>query len=57
MTGSPSVALDLESNDGEVKSALPVTVTEMSEGRLVGTIRNGEGALTVHTGSGNIAIK
>jgi DUF4097 and DUF4098 domain-containing protein YvlB len=57
LTGSPSVALDLETDDGEVKSDLPVTVEEISKGRLVGTIGDGEATLTVRVGSGDITIK
>lgn len=57
LTGSPSVALELETDDGDVRSDLPVTQSEVSEGRLVGNIGNAEAALTVHAGSGNITIK
>lgn len=57
LTDSPSVALDLETDDGDVEVELQVTVHESSEGRLVGTIGDGEAALTVRTGSGDITIK
>jgi DUF4097 and DUF4098 domain-containing protein YvlB len=57
LTGSPSVSLDLETDDGEVKYGASVTVSEMSEDRLVGTIGDGEAALTIRVGSGNITIK
>ena len=51
------MALDLETEEGMVKSDLPMTVREMAEGRLVGDIGNGEAALTIHAGTGNITIK
>ena len=57
LLGSPSVALDLETEDGEVKSDLPVTVQEKTKHRLVGTIGEGEASLSVHTGNGDITIK
>ena len=57
LTGSPSVSLDLETDDGEVRSDLPVTVSVKSQYRLVGTIGDGEAALTVRTGNGDIKIK
>ena len=57
LTGSPSVALDLETDDGKVRSDLPVGESEVSEGRLVGNIGNGEAALTVRAGAGNITIR
>lgn len=57
LAGSLSVTLDLEvEQDGKVRSDLPVTVHEQSEWRLVGTIGDGEAALTVRTGNGNITI-
>jgi hypothetical protein len=57
LAGSPSVALDLETNDGEVITEIDVSVSHMAEGRLVGTIGNGEAMLIVDTGNGNITIK
>lgn len=57
LLGSPSVALDLETEDGEVKSDLPVTVQEKTKHRLVGTIGEGEASLNVRAGSGDITIK
>ena len=57
LLGSPSVALDLETDDGEVKSDLPVTVQEKTKHRLVGTIGEGEASLNVRAGSGDITIK
>ena len=57
LMGSPSAALDLESEDGKVRCDLPITISEKSEWRLVGTIGNGEAALTVRTGTANITIK
>lgn len=57
LAGPPSVTLDLEAEQGsEVRCDLPVTVSEQSEYRLVGTIGNGEAALTIRTGKGNITI-
>ena len=57
LTGMPSVAIDLETDDGEVTSELPVDVIESSKYKLVGTIGDGEADLTVHVGSGDIKIK
>ena len=57
LTGSPSVALDLETDDGEVKCELAVTASEQSKDRLVGTVGNGDATLSVQTGSGDITIK
>jgi len=58
LMGSPSVALDLEAEQkGKVRCNLPVTVSEQSEYRLVGTIGNGEATLKVRTGTGNITIR
>jgi len=57
LTGSPSVALDLETDDGEVKSDLPIAVSEKSQYRLVGILGGGEAELTVRVGSGDIIIK
>ncbi len=57
LAGSPSVELDLESDDGEVRVDLQVEVRESSEGRLVGTVGSGDAALTVFTGSGNIVVR
>ena len=57
LAGSLSVTLDLEAEqEGKVSYDLPVTVSEQSEYRLVGTVGNGEAALTVRTGNGNITI-
>jgi len=53
----PSVTLDLEvEQDGKVRCDWPVTVQEQAEQRLVGTIGDGEAALTVRIGNGNITI-
>ena len=57
LRGTPSVAIDLETDDGEVISELPVDVIESSKYKLVGTIGDGEADLTVHVGSGDITIK
>jgi DUF4097 and DUF4098 domain-containing protein YvlB len=57
LTGSPSVVLDLETDDGEVKSDLPMAVSEKSKYRLVGTIGEGGAELTIRAGSGDITIK
>jgi DUF4097 and DUF4098 domain-containing protein YvlB len=58
LMGAPSVELDLESQDGgKLRVDLPVTVSEQSEYRLIGTIGDGEASLNVRTGSGNITIK
>lgn len=58
LMGSPSVALDLEAEQrGKVRCNLPVTVSEQSEYRLVGTIGNGEATLKIRTGTGNITIR
>ncbi len=57
LTGSPSVALDLETDDGEIRVDLPVTTDQQAEGKLVGIIGNGEAALTVRVGKGDITIK
>ena len=57
LTGSPSVALDLETDDGGVNSDLPIAVSEKSQYRLVGILGDGEAELTVRVGSGDIIIK
>lgn len=57
LADSPSVELDLESDDGEVRVDLPVEVRESSKGRLLGTVGSGEASLTVSTGSGDIVVK
>ena len=58
LSGSTSVALDLEiEQEGKIIYDLPVTVSEQSDYRLVGTIGNGEASLSVRTGMGDITIK
>ncbi|MFC1994350.1 DUF4097 domain-containing protein [Chloroflexota bacterium] len=57
LIGSPSVILDLETDDGVIKVNLPVTISEQSKYRLAGTIGDGEANLTVRTGSGDITVK
>ncbi|MFC2058915.1 DUF4097 domain-containing protein [Chloroflexota bacterium] len=57
LMGSPSVILDLETDDGVIKVDLPVTISEQSKYRLAGTIGDGEANLTVQAGSGDIIIK
>jgi len=58
ITGSPSLSLDLEiESQGRVRCDLPVTVSEQSEHRLIGTVGNGEATLIARTGSGNITIR
>lgn len=55
---SPSVALDLEiEQEGKIRVEPPATVSEESDYRFIGTIGNGEAALQVSTGSGDITIK
>lgn len=58
ITGSLSLSLDLEiESQGRVRCDLPVTVSEQSEHRLIGTVGNGEATLIARTGSGNITIR
>jgi len=58
LTGSPSVALDLEiEQKGKIRVDPPATVSEESDYRFIGTIGNGEAALKVSTGTGDITIK
>lgn len=58
ITGSLSLSLDLEiESQGRVRCDLPVTVSEQSEHRLIGTVGNGEATLVARTGSGNITIR
>jgi DUF4097 and DUF4098 domain-containing protein YvlB len=58
ITDSPSLSLDLEIDDsGKIRVDLPVSVSEQSEYRLIGTVGDGEASLDVRTGSGNITIK
>jgi DUF4097 and DUF4098 domain-containing protein YvlB len=58
ITGSPSLSLDLEIDDsGRIRVDLPVSVSEQSEYRLIGTVGDGEASLNVRTGSGDITIK
>lgn len=58
ITGSPSLSLDLEIDDrGKIRVDLPVTVSQQSGYRLIGTVGDGEAALNVRMGSGNITIK
>jgi len=57
LAGSPSLALDLKSDDGDVRVDLQVTVRDKAEGKLVGTVGNGEGVLKVRVGTGDITIK
>ena len=57
LTGSPSVALDLETDDGDIEVGPPVTITQQAEGKLVGTIGTGDATLTVSVGRGNITVK
>ena len=58
LTGSPSVELDLEiEQGGKVRVDLPVTVREEAERKLVGTVDSGEAALTVRVGKGDITVK
>ncbi|MFC1978454.1 hypothetical protein ACFLVP_00505 [Chloroflexota bacterium] len=57
LTGSPSVAVDLDTDRGTVTSTQEVTITEQSKETLVGTIGGGAATLTVDIGNGNITIK
>lgn len=57
LAGTPSVAVDLETDDGEVTSDLPVDVIESSKYKLVGIIGDGEADLNVRVGSGDITIR
>ena len=40
-----------------MKVDLPVAVREQAEGRLVGTVGDGDAALTIRVGSGDITVK
>jgi hypothetical protein len=58
LIGSPGVALDLEiKQEGKIRVEPSATVSEVSNYRFIGTIGNGEAALLVNTGSGDITIK
>ena len=57
LAGSPSVTLDLETDDGNVTVDLPATAREESKERFVGTIGTGDAALNIRVGNGNITIK
>jgi DUF4097 and DUF4098 domain-containing protein YvlB len=58
LSGSPSVALDLEIQDrGTISVAQPTSVTEQSDYLFVGTIGDGEASLEASIGSGDIVIK
>ncbi len=54
---SQGLELDLESDGGQVRSDLPVTVREQTERRLLGTIAPGEAKLIVRSSGGDITIK
>lgn len=57
LLGTPSVALTLETPNGDVIRDLQITVQEMTDELLVGTIGDGEASLSVRTGNGDITIK
>jgi hypothetical protein len=58
LTRSPSVALDLEiEEEGKIRVGPPATVSEESDYHFIGTIGDGEAALKVRTGTGDITIK
>jgi hypothetical protein len=52
------VALDLEiEEEGKIRVGPPATVSEESDYHFIGTIGDGEAALKVRTGTGDITIK
>ena len=57
LLGTPSVSLDASTSNGNVRSDLPVLVTEMKEKELTGTIGNGEADLDILTSNGDVTIK
>ena len=57
LTGTPSVALDLETESGSISNSQDVSIIEESKYTLIGTIGSGASTLTVDVGNGNITIK
>ncbi len=57
LTGTPSFRLDAETSNGVVDSELPVVVTSKGEGRLIGTIGDGEASLLIRTSNGDVTIR
>jgi DUF4097 and DUF4098 domain-containing protein YvlB len=57
LLGAPSVALDAATDNGTVKSRLPVLTTSSGNHKLVGTIGAGEAALTIRTDNGSVTIE
>jgi lia operon protein LiaG len=49
-------AIDVETSSGEVDTDVAITVTRRSESRLVGRIGDGQGRMTIETGSGNVTL-
>lgn len=56
--GSPSVAIDAETDRGTIRNKFSMSATTLSQqGRLVGTIGEGTAGLKIRTGSGDITIR
>ncbi len=55
---TPGVELDASTNNGKVKSDLPITISgETSDDRLVGSIGTGGRHLLIRTSNGSITIR
>lgn len=54
---SLGVRVEVETSSGDITTEFPLQVTRKSRDGLTGTIGNGEGTLTVDTGSGDIVLR
>jgi hypothetical protein len=52
-----SAAVEIETGSGEIRTDLPITVTEVDDDTLRGRIGDGGGRLTVDTGSGSVRLR
>ena len=57
LRGTPCVALDAKTSNGEVNCDLPILATVTKEDHLVGTIGDGESQLYVRTSNGDVTVR
>jgi DUF4097 and DUF4098 domain-containing protein YvlB len=57
ITGVPNVMLDLDTDDGKVRSELPTTIEFESDEVLRGVVGDGSARLEADTGNGDITVR
>jgi DUF4097 and DUF4098 domain-containing protein YvlB len=57
LEGEPSLELDARTSNGGVSSDHEMLVTSSGEGRLVGTIGNGDASLRIRSSNGSISLR